>query len=80
MRVLRFLGYSVLVILALLTGAVGAVWYFNPFAPAVVVSDPGPNGRRVIDNGLIANYYPASGEGKHPAILLLGGSDGGGAA
>jgi dienelactone hydrolase len=77
MRVLRFLGYSVLVILVLLVGAAGAMWYFNPFAPPVLVSDPGPGGRRVTDNGLVANYYPASGDGKHPAILLLGGSEGG---
>lgn len=77
MRVLRFIGITVLVILGLFAAAISAIWYLNPFAPTVVVSDPGPTGRRITDNGLIANYYPVSGEGMHPAILMLGGSEGG---
>ena len=77
MNVVRLIGFSVLAILALVVLTIAAVWYLNPFAPPVVVSDPGPRGRRITDNGLIANYYPASGAGKHAGILLLGGSEGG---
>jgi uncharacterized protein len=77
MRVFRFLAYSILVIVLLASAGIGAMWYFNPFAPAAVVSDPGPTGRRITDNGLIANYFPGAGEGKRPGILLLGGSEGG---
>lgn len=45
--------------------------------PKVEVLDPGPTGKRVEEAGLFGNYYPAAGEGPHPAILLLGGSEGG---
>lgn len=45
--------------------------------PPVEVSDPGSTGRRITDNGLTANFYPASEPGKHAAILLVGGSEGG---
>ncbi|MFN3945318.1 MAG: acyl-CoA thioester hydrolase/BAAT C-terminal domain-containing protein [Allosphingosinicella sp.] len=43
--------------------------------PPVQAAEPGPEGRRVTDDGLIANYFPADAPG--PAILLLGGSEGG---
>lgn len=73
MRVLRFIGYTILI-----TVAAGAgLWYFNPFAPPVTIADSGETGRRVTDDGLFANYYPAAGKGKHAAILILGGSEGG---
>jgi dienelactone hydrolase len=77
MRALRFLFYTVLVLIGLAVAGVAALWILNPFAPPVVVADPGPTGRRITDNGLLANYYPAKGEGKHPGILMLGGSEGG---
>jgi dipeptidyl aminopeptidase/acylaminoacyl peptidase len=77
MRIVRFLLYTFLVIVTLAVAGVVAVWYFNPFAPPVTVADPAPEGRRITDNGLLANYYPPPGEGKHAGILLLGGSEGG---
>jgi len=77
MRVLRFLFYTVLVVIGLAVAGVGAIWALNPFAPEVVVADPSPEGRRVTENGLLANYYPPQGEGKHPGVLMLGGSEGG---
>lgn len=77
MRVIRFLFYTLLVIVALVVGGVGALWVLNPFAPKLTVADPGPEGRRITDNGLLANYYPPAEAGKHPGILLLGGSEGG---
>ena len=77
MRALRFIGYSLLVIFGLLAAGLAALWVFNPFAPPIIMTDPGPTGRRVTDNGLLANYYPPPDEGRHPGILLIGGSEGG---
>jgi hypothetical protein len=39
--------------------------------------DPSPIGQRIDKEGLLANYFPAAGPGRKPAILLLGGSEGG---
>ncbi|PEQ13238.1 hypothetical protein B2G71_07300 [Novosphingobium sp. PC22D] len=47
------------------------------FAPPITVADVDASGTRVTINGLPGNWYPASGEGEHPAILMLGGSEGG---
>ena len=77
MRVLRFVFYTVLVLIVLAVGGVAAMWALNPFAPAVTVADPAPEGRRITANGLVANYYTPRGDGKHAGILLLGGSEGG---
>jgi uncharacterized protein len=77
MRVLRFLFYTVLVLIALAIAGIGALWALNPFAPEVVVTDPAPEGRRVAENGVLANYYPPAGAGKRAGVLLLGGSEGG---
>jgi uncharacterized protein len=43
--------------------------------PPVQVAEPGKTGRRVTDDGLLANYYPAG--PKSPGALVLGGSEGG---
>jgi len=43
--------------------------------PPVAVAPPGETGRRITDDGLLANYFPARQKG--PAILALGGSVGG---
>ena len=77
MRAVRFIGYTILVLLGLAVASVAAIWILNPFAPEVVVADPAPEGRRITDNGLVANYYPPQGGGKRAGILLLGGSEGG---
>lgn len=45
--------------------------------PEIEVSAPGPTGVRVDGGALFGNYHPAAGEGPHPAVLLLGGSEGG---
>ena len=57
--------------------AAAALWIWKPWQPPIVVEEPGPLGRRVTDHGLLANYYPGSGSGHRPAILMLGGSEGG---
>ena len=43
--------------------------------PPIVVAPPGDTGRRVTDDGLVANYFPARQKG--PAVLALAGSVGG---
>lgn len=43
--------------------------------PPVVVAPPGEMGRRITEDGLLANYFPAQRNG--PAVLTLGGSVGG---
>jgi dienelactone hydrolase len=77
MRVVGFLLKTILVLLVLAVGGLAAVWYFNPFAPAISMGDPLPTGRRVTDDGIVANYFPGTGAGKRPGILFLGGSEGG---
>jgi dienelactone hydrolase len=51
-----------------------------PAMPPIVVGDPGPAGIRIDRAGVFANYFAAKGRGKRPAVLLLGGSEGGLAA
>lgn len=45
--------------------------------PPIEMTDPGATGRRITEDGLTANFYPAPKPGKHPAILISGGSEGG---
>lgn len=45
--------------------------------PQVEVLDPGATGVRIEEAGLFGNYFPAAGDGPHPSVLLLGGSEGG---
>lgn len=75
-RVLRRTGLGLAVLLAalLLTGGVLVAW--KPWAPEIVVVDPAEGGRRVtLDGGLVGNYYPA--RTRAPAVLVIGGSEGG---
>ena len=51
-----------------------------PAMPPIVVGDPGPNGVRIDKDGVFANFFAAAAKGKRPAILLIGGSEGGLAA
>lgn len=50
-----------------------------PVMPTPRVGDPGPDGVRIDKDGVFANFFPrkTTGRGRHPAILLLGGSEGG---
>lgn len=78
MRFRKTIGLAVVVGL-LVAGAVAFQFLVPPnfWMPEIEVAEPGPTGVRVNSNGLFGNYYPAKGEGRHPAILLLGGSEGG---
>ena len=62
--------------LVLLAGG-AFTWMVAGPPEAVTIAVPGASGRRIKENGLFANYFPAQGPGKKPAILLLGGSEGG---
>ncbi|WP_168581215.1 acyl-CoA thioester hydrolase/BAAT C-terminal domain-containing protein [Gephyromycinifex aptenodytis] len=71
----RWLRIGCLSTIVLVAIALTAMWVVKPWAPKVVVADPGPGGTRVTEQGLIANYYP--GAERAPGILVLGGSEGG---
>ena len=50
--------------------------------PEIEVLAPGPTGKRIAQGDLFGNYFPPAsghnaGSGPHPAVLLLGGSEGG---
>lgn len=83
-RILRRLAISLAAVLGgvLVVGGILVAW--KPWAPKIVVSDPGPTGRRIaLTGGLIANYFSPAGSTaaaantRAPAILLIGGSEGG---
>jgi dienelactone hydrolase len=58
-------------------GAGGFVWMLTRPPKPAKIAEPGPTGRRIDTGGLFANYFPAPGAGRHPGVLLLGGSEGG---
>lgn len=45
--------------------------------PPAELVDPGATGRRIDLKGVLGNFYPATHADRHPAVLLLGGSEGG---
>lgn len=65
-----------LIALLLIAGGVW-LWQTKPWIPPVELAAPGPGGMRVAQAGLIGNFYPGTGTGQRPAVLLLGGSEGG---
>lgn len=48
-----------------------------PVSAGLPIADPAPQGRRIDKAGVFANYFPAPGIGRHPGVLVLGGSEGG---
>lgn len=64
-------------LLLLLVTAALWLWFAKPWVPVVELTSPGPGGSRVTDGGLVANYYGDSSGIRRPAVLLLGGSEGG---
>lgn len=63
----------------LVAAGLAALAVAKPWAPEIQVVEPGGSGRRVTDDGLLGNYYPApdAASGRVGAVLLLGGSEGG---
>lgn len=60
-----------------IVGAGGMAWMIAQPPPPAKIAEAGPTGQRIARDGIFANYYPVKGAGPHPAILLLGGSEGG---
>jgi uncharacterized protein len=73
----RRIGTAFAVLLTLALVGMAWIWYAKPWIPKAELIDPKPNGVRVAADGMLANFYPAQREGKQPAILVLGGSEGG---
>ncbi|MFL0356396.1 alpha/beta hydrolase [Erythrobacter sp. GH1-10] len=53
------------------------MWFMMPGPPPITVDDPGEGGTRITLNDRPANFFPGKGDGPRPAILMLGGSEGG---
>lgn len=74
---------NAVVVSAALAALLGGAALFRGLAPEryglpeIEVIDPGPAGQQIAREGVFGNYYPAPGPGPHPAVLLLGGSEGG---
>jgi uncharacterized protein len=64
-------------LLTLVIVVAGVLWILKPWVPDMVLVEPGPTGQRVNERGVYANYFPAKGTSRGPAVLVLGGSDGG---
>lgn len=74
---------SRVMVTATLAALMGGAALFKSLAPEryglpeIEVRAPGPTGERIASDGLFGNFFPASGMGPQPAVLLLGGSEGG---
>lgn len=76
MRTRSKVGVGCLAIILAIVGA-GTWFWFNREPRPIVVAEAGEGGERVMLGDTPANFYPGAGEGPRPAILLLGGSEGG---
>lgn len=76
MRTRSKIGIGCLAIILVIVG-VGAWFWFTREPRPIVVAEAGTGGERVMLGETPANYFPGTGEGPRPAILLLGGSEGG---
>lgn len=52
------------------------VWTLNQTRICPVVA-PGPTGVRIQTKSIFANYFPGRGDGRRPAVVVIGGYDGG---
>ncbi|QYJ06249.1 acyl-CoA thioester hydrolase/BAAT C-terminal domain-containing protein [Qipengyuania flava] len=76
MRTRSKVGIGCLVIVLAIVG-VGAFMWFTREPRPIVVAEAGASGERVMLGDTPANFFPGEGDGPRPAILLLGGSEGG---
>lgn len=77
MRKRSKIGIGCLGLVALIVMAGAALWFFAPGPPEIRVDEPGEGGIRVTINDRPANFFVGSGGGPRPAIIMLGGSEGG---
>lgn len=66
---------SALVALIVIAGVV--LWITKPWLGEIELFAPGPTGERIVEDGLYANWFPAEGSKRGPAVMVLGGSEGG---
>lgn len=52
------------------------VWMFNQTRVCSVAA-PGPTGERIQTDSIFANYFPGRGAGRRPAVVVIGGYEGG---
>jgi uncharacterized protein len=64
-------------LLLILIAGVAWLWIAKPWVPEVELAKPGVGGQRISGNGIIGNYYAGPANRRSPAVLLLGGSEGG---
>ena len=74
---MKRLGIVLGVLVVLLVAGGAWLWIAKPWIPEVELVAPGAGGTRINAPGLTGNFYPGSGSDLRPAILLLGGSEGG---
>ena len=77
MRMAKKFGLGCGILLLLLVAAGVSMWFLTPGPPGITVDDPGEGGIRTTLNDRPANFFPGRGNGPRPAILMLGGSEGG---
>ena len=71
-------GKRILIALAVLVLAFVGYFAWVMHQPRVCeVVAPGPTGERIQTKNIFANYFPGRGDGRRPAILVIGGYDGG---
>ncbi len=78
---------NAVIVTAALAALLGGAALFKSLAPEryglppIELLAPGPSGERIAQDDLFGNYFPplaaASGSAPYPAVLLLGGSEGG---
>lgn len=74
---IKWLGIAMGAVIVLLLAGGAWLWTTKPWIPGIELAEPGPGGRRIDEPGLIGNFYPGNGDAKRPAVLVLGGSEGG---
>ena len=77
MRTGKKIGLGCVVLILVLGLVAVSFWFFSPGPPGIAADEPGEGGVRITLNDRPANFFPGSGEGPRPAILMLGGSEGG---
>ena len=55
----------------------GGIYVFTKDPPPAEIVNAGPGGQRVNTADVFGNYFPAEADVPQPAILVLGGSEGG---
>lgn len=76
-RPLRRLLIAVGTVIAILAVVAVGAWIWKPWAPTITVAEPARSGEWVRADGVLGHWYPAADAQKGPAVLVVGGSEGG---